>query len=407
VNLNRHLAIDLGGLDVTMATDRGVPEPIPTPPGGPAAAVRAALAAASGPRSVCVALPDVWLSGDKVGAAIQEDVRHECEDVARTGQVSWTGQLAAASAFAAATYGPGRYLVCDVGGTGVRAGACTVSGATVHVDATHSEQGGGWRDFDTQIRAGLALPSTWYKQARRGPDAESAAVILEDALNSGLRDDRETSVYSITAAPGAGDDLQAGLLIDSFEPTARRLRTAIAAVLGGARLSPPDHIVLTGGLGWFPLAARTAAIAAGTATAGVSTMGGTPGDAAIVAGTDAAARGALLVARGDVSLAPPTVREEVTVPVNLIRDGLIEGENVTLPWTESFAGFPGGELTVDREELQLTVGGRPHVARLAGLVPGSHRVGLRAAWTGPGVLVVRPTDGGTPHIVPLADLEAR
>jgi hypothetical protein len=410
---SQSLGIDLGALTVTVATDRGVTA-LPAPAGGPVAAVRAALAAASGRDTLCVAVPDAWLSGDKSGAASHEDVRHECEDVARTGPVSWTGQLAAVSAFAAATHGPGRYLVCDVGGTGVRVGACTVSSATVRVEATHCEPGGGWRDFDAAVRAGLppaspasALPDKWYEQALRGADAESAAVVLEEAVTSGLNDDLETRVYQIGTGAGVTTGLKAGLLTDSFEPTRRELLAAVAAVRSGARSWPPDNVMLTGGLGWFPLAARTAAVAAGVAIAGVTTMGGTPGDVASVADPDAAARGALLFAHGEVSLAPPAARQAVAVPVHRFHDGLLKEVRVTLPWTESFATFPGGPLTVDREELEVTVDGKPCAARLPGLVPGTHQIGLRPAWPGSGVLVVRPSDGGRPHIVPLADLTAR
>jgi hypothetical protein len=69
---------------------------------------------------------------------------------------------------------------------------------------------------------------------------------------------------------------------------------------------------------------------------------------------------------------------------------------VTLPWTESFADFPGGAPAVDSEELDVLVGGKRCVAQLRGLVPGSHQIGLRVAWPGPGVLVVRPVNGGEP-----------
>jgi hypothetical protein len=402
-------AIDLGALTVTVATDRGVTT-LPTPPGGPVAAARAALATRTVPATVCVAAPDAWLAGGRTGAASQEDVRHECEDVARTGQVGWTGQLAAVSAFAAVTHGPGRYLSCDVGGTGVRAGVFTVSGATMAIEAIHAEPGGGWRDFDAAVRAGLppalapALPATWYEQAVAAKIAARAVFVFEEALSTGQDDELDTQVYQI-AGPGAVVDLSARLLIESFEPTQRRLQAAVTSVCGG---KPPDHVVLTGGLGWLPLAARTAAIAARVAAEPGIMSADPPGDVAVVFGPDAAARGALRFARGDVSLEPPAGREPVAVPVHRFRDGLLEEVSVTLPWTESFATFPGGTLTVDSEELELSVGGKPRAARLDGLVAGPHLIGLRSAWPGPGVLIVRPAAaGGRPHIVPLADLVAR
>jgi hypothetical protein len=85
-----------------------------------------------------------------------------------------------------------------------------------------------------------------------------------------------------------------------------------------------------------------------------------------------------------------------------MRDGLLEEVSVTLPWTESFAAVPGGALTLDnREELDLTVGGQARVARLRGLAPGRYLIGLRAAWPGPGVLVLRPVTGDNVHIIPM------
>src|ERR1700678_4094092 len=115
------LAVDIGTLTVKVATGDEVTV-VPAPAGGPRAGIRAALATV-GPSlrtGICVAVPDAWLTGDLAGASLQEDVRHECEDVAGTGPVTWTGQLAAVAALTAGRRG-GRYLVCDVGGSGVRA----------------------------------------------------------------------------------------------------------------------------------------------------------------------------------------------------------------------------------------------------------------------------------------------
>jgi hypothetical protein len=401
VTTGPHLGIDLGGLAVKIATDGGL-DTIPAPDGGPVAAVRAALARVGARAEICVAAPDAWLSGAVSGAARQEDVRHEFEDVAGTGVVGWAGQLAAVSAFAATSRGQGRYLVCDLGGTGVRAGVFSVSDGTVQIAATHAEDGGGWRDFDAAVRAALppgqssGLPATWYTQAMTR-EKEARAVLVFEEVRGGDEDSLDTRVYRIAGA--AGDiALTARVVIDSFAPTQRRLRAAITAVRGDTR---PDHIVLTGGLGWLPLAASSAASAAGLGSGGTGAAGAKPE----VLGPEAAARGALLFVRGDARLAPPAAREPVAVLMNRIRDGLLEEVSVTLPWTESFAAFPGGALTVDSEELQVSVAGQPRIARLPGVVPGPHLIGLRAAWPGPGVLVVRPATGdGAPHVIPLADL---
>jgi hypothetical protein len=77
---------------------------------------------------------------------------------------------------------------------------------------------------------------------------------------------------------------------------------------------------------------------------------------------------------------------------------------VPLPWTAPFAPLPGGALTIGTERLDLAVDGRSRVARLPGLAPGPHRVGVRPSWPGPGVLVVRSIAAESVHVIPLADL---
>jgi hypothetical protein len=380
-----YLAMDIGALDIKIAAD-GEVTPIPAPAGGPLAGLRAALATAGTGGTICVAVPDAWLTGDVSGATLQEQVRHECEDLAGTGPVIWAGQLAAVSALAATLHGPARYLVCDVGGTGVRAGMFGVSEGTVRIEAIHAEDGGGWRDFDAAVRAtplGAGLPADWYKQAEKGQSRASrvfdhAAEVPEEALDNW--------VYRIDEI-----SLTARQVIGWFGPTLQRLHAALTAVLGAAR---PDRVVLTGGLGWLPLALRGIAESTGAE--------------AEVLKPDAPAHGALLFARGEARLAQPAGCEPVSLPMHRIRDGLLEGVSVTLPWTEPFATIPGGALTVDdREELDLTVAGQARVARLRGLAPGRYRIGLRPAWPGPGVLVVRPVTGDSVHVVPLAAVVAR
>jgi hypothetical protein len=409
----RYVGIDIGGLTVKVATDDEV-VPMPAPDGGPRAAIRAvlghtAMAQAGSRAGLCLAVPDSWLSADLYGATTQEEVRHECEDVAKTKRLSWAGQLAAICAFAAAGDVPGqvRYLVCDVGGTGIRAGMFAVSAGTVRVEAVHAEPGGGWHEFDAKIRAALPsgeaarLPAAWSELA--APTEETrvrADMVLRDAA-SGDDDALETRAYRITGSDSVPVNLKAGVLIDAFEPAQRRLRAAITAVRRGTL---PDRIVLAGGLSWFPLAEHGAASAAGLGTGSATRAAGQP----VLVGTEAAARGALLFARGAAHLVPPDGLEPVKVPTHRFRDGLLEEVPVTLPWTESFADFPGGPLTVDKPELQVTLGGRPRLAMLPGLVPGPHLIGLRHAWPGPGVLVVRSAIGDGPvHVVPLTDLVPR
>jgi hypothetical protein len=267
-----------------------------------------------------------------------------------------------------------------------------VYAGAVLVEAIHAEADGGWRAFDAEVRAGLPqsppLPATWSEQAANR-DQDQAVTVLDAALG-GTKGELAASVYRIPG-PDGDIDLTAGMLIEGFAPTQERLEAAIAAVRGAV---PSDHVVLSGGLSWLPLAARAAGSAAGTAP--------------LVAGPDAAARGALLFSRGDAALVPPAERGPVAVPVNRVRDGLLEEVSVPLSWTEPFAAFPGGPLILDSEELAVSVAGLAKVARLRGLVPGPHLIGARPTWPGPGVLVVRPAVGdGSVHVIPLAELTAR
>lgn len=375
------LAVDLGGLTIKIAGDDGITA-VPAPDDGPRAGIRAVLAAGRPRGSCCVAVPEAWLTDDAAGASLLEQVRYECEDVAGAGPVSWTGQLAAVAALAAREHGDGRFLVCDVGGGGVRAGVLGVSAGTVEIGAVSTADGGGWRAFDAAIRsrADARLPAAWYGQA--AGQERRAADVLADALAS-PEDYGDTRVYRISGPDGLVD-LGARDVIASFGPTLDRLRSVIGAV---TPVGLPGGVVLTGGLGWLPLAARA-----------VTDLTGTP---PVMAHVDAAARGALLFARGEARLTSP-VCQPVTAPAHGIRNGRLEEVSVTLPWTAPFGTPPDGPLMIDRDELELTVGGQSWSARLPGLVPGPHRIGVRPTWPGSGVLVVRPVTGDTVHVVPLA-----
>jgi hypothetical protein len=387
------LAVDVGALRVKVATTEGVTT-VPAPAGGPRAAIAATLAAVPDrPRTgLCVAVPEAWLTADVTGAGRREDVRHECEEVAGTGPVTWAGQLAAVAALIAGR-GGGDYLVCEVGGTGVRAGSFRLSDGTVDILRTRADSGGGWRDFDVAIRAAVAarwpqarLPEDWGEQAA-GQQSRARLVLADYAASP--EDVEETHVYRI-AGTGSDVDLLAGDVTNSFAPTGRQLRTVIEAVAGAAR---PDVVVLAGALGWLPLTVRAVADATGTSP--------------VLAGPDAVARGALLFARGQARLAPPTGSPPVTLPAHRVSGGLLEEIDVTLPWTAPFASPPGGAVLIDHDELELAVAGQPRTARLPGVTPGPHLVGVRPTWPGPGVVVVRPADGDRAHIVPLDSLATR
>ena len=258
----------------------------------------------------------------------------------------------------------------------------------MQIVTTHAVDGGGWADFDAAIRSAVpaGLPITWYEQA--AAQELRASMVLEDAAMS-PGEFGDTRVYRISG-PGGQIDLTARQVTGSFAPTLQRLQAAIGAVTGAG---PPEGVILTGGLSWLPLGVRAVADAVG-----ITPQRGGP---------DAAARGALLFARGEFRLAPPVERQAVTLTAHRIRDGLLEEVSVILPWTAPFATVPGGALTMDRDELELTVAGRSCTARLSGLGPGPHRIGVRPQWGSPGVLVVRPVTGESACFVPLADLTAR
>ena len=379
-------AVDLGRLTLRIADADGVTT-VSAPDGGPRTGIGAALAAARPRCGCCVAVPEAWLTADTVGASLLENVRYECEDVAGTGPMTWTGQLASVAALVAKERGDGRYLICDVGGSGVRAGVLGVSDGTVEIGAVHTADGGGWRDFDASIRsrADGRLPAAWYEQAAE--QERRAADVLGDAV-AFPEDYGDTRVYRIFG-PDGPVDLSARNVIESFAPTLYRMRAAIGAVTAAG---PHDGgAVVTGGLSWLPLATRVISDLAGTEP--VST------------GLDAAARGAFLFARGDARLASP-LRQPVSVSAHGIRNGLLEEFSVILPWTAPFGTPPDGPLMIDRDELELTVAGETWRAPLRGLVPGPYRIGVRPTWPGSGVLVVRPVTGDYAHVVPLATLTA-
>jgi hypothetical protein len=398
------VAVDAGSLltKITVSGAPSGPQAEPARPDRQRAALAAALAAVPDGRAdgihMSLAVPDAWLDGSTAGARRQEELRYLAEDEFGLTRVSWTGQLAAAAALAASRRGfaePGRYLVCDLGGQGVRVAACEVTGRTVRPLAVHDAAGGGWLDFDAAVRATLRAESdpglgTWYLAAIE--QARKAALVFDRARNApeylGAR------AYSLTGANGPYE-LTAGQAADCFAGTADRLRTGSAAVLAGAT---PAVAVLTGGLAWFPQARHVVAEVAGS----------TPD----VFGPEAPVLGALLLADGQANLAPHGL-PPVTLPAHRIRDGLLQEVGLALPWTDSFAP-PGDEpLVFDDPELILDIGGRRVTLQVPGLTGGPYRVGVRPSWSGAGVAVLR-AERASPagpsrdvHVLPLGLQEVR
>lgn len=392
------MAVDLGRHVTKVAVASAGAAPVvwtqPTSAGGWRPALAAALDKANaGPETpLTLAVPDKWLSGTAEGGRHQEEMRHAVEDELGLRDVTWAGQLAAVAAVAASQRGfaePGTYLVCDVGGRAVRAAACDVSGPAVTQRAVHvGRPGGGWRDFEAAIRSVLGEPAGggltgWHADAI-GQERRARVVLNRAVASPRLRD---ALAYTL----GGFHELTAGQVIDCFTATAERIKASASAVLADARLSGarPTVAVLTGGLAWLPLAARVLGDAAG------------PGLTPVVLGVDAAVTGALLLS--PPATAPP-VRPDVSLPMNEVRDGLLAEVSQPVPWTRSFASDE--PLHVSEPRVTVDVGGRRATLPAPGLAPGWYRVGVRPAWAGTGVLVLRGA-GGDIHVLPLDDAPGR
>jgi hypothetical protein len=392
------VAVDAGTLVSKIAVavgSSGSPGQEPPPPteehpgatgtDGQRAALAAALAAAarvsraSGPGrgtglQLSLAVPDAWLDGSVEGTQRQEELRHLAEDEFGLTRLSWTGQLAAVAALAASRRGfaaPGRYLLCDIGGCGVRVAACEVTGRTVRPLAVHDAPGGGWRDFDAAVRTTLLAESdpglaTWYRSAIE--QSKRATTVFRHARSDPALLDAQA--YSLVGA-ASRYNLTAGQAAGCFAPTMDRIRTGLAAVSDGAE---PAAAVLTGALAWFPQARQAVAEAARSEPD--------------VLGPDASVLGALLFADGQAQLAPHGL-PPVTLPAHRIRDGQLEETSLPLPWTDSFASTAGEPLVLDDPELTLDIGRRRVTLLVPGLTRGPYRVGVRPSWSGRGVLVLR------------------
>jgi hypothetical protein len=368
-----YLAVDVGSAEIKIAVDGQAQAPVPIPaPRDMHAAALEALSAAQLQRplsGICIASPEAWLSVADAGS--QELLREAWEDRIGIQGITWAGQLTSVAALVSRQRGPGRYLVCDIGASGVRVGMIAVSGTTVSVESV-SGAGGGWLQFDQAVRriAGDVLPEAWHEQAA-GQDERLGLVVADAAASPdhlGARALRITLHDSVC-------DLTAGQVLDCFAATQASLLEHCSQVMGGG---PPDTAVLTGGFGWFPLATSVIASVAGSEP--------------LMTGQDTAARGALLFARKEIRLAPEG-KERVEVPAHRIRDGILEPVSVEIPWTRPFASPPDGNLMLTSQDLHLRVADQPCRARLAGLRPGPYRIGVRASWAGTSFVVARPESG--------------
>lgn len=370
------LGLDTGSLVTRVALGRRGHEPLVTSresgPAGRTATLADALRARDCGR-VCVAVPDSWLDGELAGALEHEAMRAVIESER---PVSWVGQMAAV---AATRTGQGVYLVCDAGGAGIRAGLFTIANHTVRLLRSYEAPGGGCADFDAAIRTvlgseALPPPAQWFAAAAT-QNNRAMTLLRMAATDKGIR------AAPLYERAGLTPALTAGLLLDSFQPTAERIRSAITAVLTGAT---PVATLLVGGLAWFPLVSDV-----------ISGIVAAPPDNL---GAEAAAKGALAFASGQAELAPVSY-PEVGLPAHEIRAGLL---------TETLLPLRPGNgavaLTLDSDDLVVDVAGAIRTVHVPGVVPGPYRICIRPGGTSRALLVLRPASGDDVLIGPL-DLE--
>ena len=202
--------------------------PSPVPAGDWRVRVSGALAAAglspSSVGAICLTVPEAWLDASVAGTTALEALRQACTQELGIEQVTCIGQLAAVAAQAAGRHGPGRYLVCDIGATGVRTAALDVTEGTVRILSAHHVSGGGWRDFDASVRSsfpgdqGALLPADWHELATDQDPDRGVRPARRLASTPGLR---EGPIYTFGECR-----LLTGQVVDSFAPTGERIRPA-------------------------------------------------------------------------------------------------------------------------------------------------------------------------------------
>lgn len=330
---------------------------------------------------ICVAVPDTWLDGDEAGAREHEAMRAAVENGHLSDQVLWAGQLSATVAGAIARVGDNverSYLACDAGGSGIRAGLFTTSQGTVRQVRVCDAPGGGCSDFDSGIRSAIAgepLPpmEQWFAAATKL--SSRATVVLRRA---GADDSfRDAPVYE---RAGLTNALTAGLLLDAFEPTARRLRSTVADALAG---TTPDAALLAGGLAWFP---SVTDVLSEIVQAPLENLG-----------AEAAVSGTLAYASGQVQMASASY-PEVALPAHEIRAGLLIETRLPLSWS-SATSKSAPTLMLDGDVVVVDVAGTMRTVHVPGLVPGPYRLGIRPGGAGRALLVLRPDYGPSQNIL--------
>lgn len=328
-----------------------------------------------------VVVSDAWLDGTTEGARAHERLRGVVLDGLGWPDVSWLGQSAcqAAHCVGSGLADDGTLLVCALGEGTVGAALCEVSGAHVRVVRVRAAR---CADFEANVAEAVAATSPAAAFAERFAEVRRvqgrrAGVVLARAWTHPRY--REAPVYRMSEGT-----VTAGTLIDAFAGAAGALRAAVDGALAG---TVPDRVAAAGRIGDFPLVEAVVGTATGRAVRSL--------------GAEAAVRGALLVGSGAVRVTPPE-RPAVRLPLHRVRNGLLDTERVRLDPAADFAPVLVEIPAEGIAPFDVELDGRGVGVRLPRLRPGTYRVGLRPAHTGPGVLVLSPTAGGEPFLYPLA-----
>ncbi|MFC9977384.1 hypothetical protein ACFVH6_41445 [Spirillospora sp. NPDC127200] len=320
-------------------------------------------------------VPDRWLAGERLGVLEHERFRAELRSFS---ELTWYGRSPAVAALAAERYGPGLYLVCDLGWSGASLGLCLVEGRTVRVLATVFEPRAGGGAYAQAVTAGMPAGVRAGFAAAQVAKADRARAVLARATGEHADD----PVYVV-----GGVTISAGRLIECFAPPAELLAARVRDLH-----RPGCTLLLSGGFGDFPLVEPAL-----------------PGPVRRM-GPEASLHGARLLDRRDFVMASGA-RREVALPMHRIRNGLLDTLQIPLaqgPGAYAALGRdplvisdaedgPGGALHVPGGRLALTVGGRPGAVAVPA---GTYRVGLRVSFTGSAALLLDPP-AGEPVLVPL------
>ncbi|RSN48580.1 MULTISPECIES: hypothetical protein [Actinomadura] len=339
---------------------------------------------------IAVTMPARWLDGTAEGVRAHERLRRVLLAELGWGQVTWLDQVDCIAAAAshdgrAAPSVQGPLLVCDLGARTIAAARCAAGPGTVRADAVavadrHRVAG---RAFAEAVAAATPVPAfdALFAEARTRQARRAAAVLSRAWTHPRYR---EAPVYRLGDA-----EITAGTLVGAFTDTAEALTDVVRRVLDGT----PAGVALAGGFGMFPLAGRV-----------LADTFGLPDPSRL--GPAAAVRGALLIAAGAVTAAPPA-RPAVTLPLHRLRRGLLEVREVPLDPGADIARHEGRPVRVEIPDrgtapFHVRVDGRDVALPPPDVPPGEYLLGLRPSHAGPGALVLYPAGGaGEPRPCPI------